>query len=460
MPLVAFLTAPEQESDPRRGTDDEPPPGPRRADRRGRPWLPVARRHHRARGRSGSSCGRPCLRSARSRPSAGSRSTTARPKRPPCCARHHPMGLVPRRRRRASTPSSSGSRRARRRRWTRSSGCCSRWRGRRLEHAGHSAPARCAARRPACSSGMRQRVRLPGRDRPGRSRRVDATPAARSASSRTGSRTSSTCAAPALAVDTACSSSLVAVHLACQSLRCGRVRPGARRRREPAAVTRRHPRLRPGRRAVADGRCQPFDAAADGFVRGEGCGVVVLKRLSRRAARRRPGAGGRPRLGDQPGRPVQRPDGAEPGRADRRCCDAASPRPAWHPHEVDYVEAHGTGTPLGDPIEARALGAVLGRGRPADAPLLIGSVKSNLGHLEAAAGVAGFIKAVLALHTGQHPARTCTSRLRTRTSRSTSCGWRSSRKIGIGLPSTAAARRCVVVRLRRDERARGDRAGS
>ena len=97
------------------------------------------------------------------------------------------------------------------------------------------------------------------------------------------------------------------------------------------------------------------------------------------------------------------------------------PTPGVPPREVDYVEAHGTGTLLGDPIEARALGTVLGRGRAADAPLLIGAVKSNLGHLEAAAGIAGFIKTVLALQHEQDSGEPAASRTRTRISRSTSC---------------------------------------
>ncbi len=93
------------------------------------------------------------------------------------------------------------------------------------------------------------------------------------------------------------------------------------------------------------------------------------------------------------------------------------------PREVDYVEAHGTGTLLGDPIEARALGTVLGRGRPrSDRRCCIGAVKTNLGHLEAAAGIAGFIKAVLAVQRGQHSGRTCISRAPIRTSRSRICG--------------------------------------
>ena len=152
-----------------------------------------------------------------------------------------------------------------------------------------------------------------------------------------------------------------------------------------------------------DGRCKTFDAAADGFVRGEGCGVVVLKRLSRRAGRRRPHPRGDPRVGRQPGRPQQRAHRAQragAGGGDPRGARAAQ---ACAPAEVDYVEAHGTGTSLGDPIEVQALGAVLGEGRPEDRPLLIGSVKTNIGHLEAAAGVAGLIKVVLALQHGEIP---------------------------------------------------------
>ena len=151
------------------------------------------------------------------------------------------------------------------------------------------------------------------------------------------------------------------------------------------------------------GLCHAFDAAADGFVRGEGCGVVVLKRLSEAV-----------RDGDRVLAVVRgsaiNQDGRSNGlMAPNPAAQTAVLRSAYaqagvDPHEVDYVEAHGTGTFLGDPIEARALGTVLGRGRQADAPLLIGAVKSNLGHLEAAAGVAGFIKAVLAVQKGQIPA--------------------------------------------------------
>ena len=151
------------------------------------------------------------------------------------------------------------------------------------------------------------------------------------------------------------------------------------------------------------GSCHAFDAAADGFVRGEGCGVVVLKRLSDAL-----------RDGDRllavvRGSAVNQ-DGRSNGllapnpAAQMAVLRAAYANAGVPPHEVDYVETHGTGTLLGDPIEARALGTVLGRGRPEQSPLLIGAVKSNLGHLEAAAGMAGFIKAVLAVQRASIPA--------------------------------------------------------
>ncbi len=151
------------------------------------------------------------------------------------------------------------------------------------------------------------------------------------------------------------------------------------------------------------GRCHAFDARADGFVRGEGCGVVVLKRLS--DAQRdgdRVLAVIRGSAVNQDGRSngLMAPNPA----AQMAVLRAAYSNAGVDPRDVDYVEAHGTGTLLGDPIEARALGTVLGRGRAQDSPLLIGAVKSNLGHLEAAAGIAGFIKAVLAVQRAQIPA--------------------------------------------------------
>lgn len=208
---------------------------------------------------------------------------------------------------------------------------------------------------------------------------------------------------PSVAVDTACSSSLVAIHLACQSLRMGdsdlAIAAGVNLLLSPAVF---HGFDEAGVLSPT-GLCHAFDAAADGFVRGEGCGVVVLKRLSDAL-----------RAGDRVLAVVRGSAVNQDGRsnglmAPNPAAQMAVLRSAYanadvHPHEVDYVEAHGTGTLLGDPIEARALGQVLGRGREADSPLLIGAVKTNLGHLEAAAGIAGFIKTVLALHRGQIPA--------------------------------------------------------
>ncbi|MBV9639950.1 MAG: polyketide synthase, partial [Mycobacteriaceae bacterium] len=208
---------------------------------------------------------------------------------------------------------------------------------------------------------------------------------------------------PSVAVDTACSSSLVAVHLACQSLRMRdsnlAIAAGVNLLLSPAV-------FRGFDQAGAlspTGRCHAFDASADGFVRGEGCGVVVLKRLGD-AVR-----DGDRVLGVVRGSAINQ-DGRSNGlmapnpAAQMAVLRAAYANAAVPPHEVDYVEAHGTGTLLGDPIEARALGTVLGRGRRPDSPLLIGTVKSNLGHLEAAAGIAGFIKAVLAVQRGHIPA--------------------------------------------------------
>ncbi|HEU0191384.1 MAG TPA: SDR family NAD(P)-dependent oxidoreductase, partial [Mycobacterium sp.] len=208
---------------------------------------------------------------------------------------------------------------------------------------------------------------------------------------------------PSVTVDTACSSSLVAVHLACQSLRTGES--------DLALAAGVNLLLSPGVFRAFDqtgalsptGACHAFDAEADGFVRGEGCGVVVLRRLSDAL-----------RDGDRVLAVVR----GSAVNSDGRSNGMLAPNPAAQmavlrsayaqagvpPQEVDYVETHGTGTMLGDPIEARALGTVLGRGRPADAPLLIGTIKSNLGHLEAAAGIAGFIKTVLAVDHGRIPA--------------------------------------------------------
>ena len=154
---------------------------------------------------------------------------------------------------------------------------------------------------------------------------------------------------------------------------------------------------------AADGRCKTFAAGADGFVQGEGCGVVVLKRLSAAVA-----AGDRILAvirgsavnQDGPSSGLTAPHGPSQEAVIRQALASGGVKPA----EVQYVEAHGTGTSLGDPIEVQALGAALGEGRAPDEPLLIGSVKTNIGHLEAAAGIAGLIKIVLALQHEEIPA--------------------------------------------------------
>ena len=207
---------------------------------------------------------------------------------------------------------------------------------------------------------------------------------------------------PSLAVDTACSSSLVTVHQACQSLRAGESSAalvgGVNLLLSPAPTV----NFDQAGALSADGRCKTFDAAADGISRAEGCGVVVLKRLA--DARR----DGDRVLGTIRGSGVNS-DGRSNGltapnpEAQQDLLRLVYDTAGVDPRTVDYVEAHGTGTLLGDPIEAGALGAVLGAARPAERPVLLGSVKTNLGHLEAAAGIAGLIKVVLAMAHGRIP---------------------------------------------------------
>ena len=207
---------------------------------------------------------------------------------------------------------------------------------------------------------------------------------------------------PSLTIDTACSSSLVAVHLACQSLRTGQselaIVGGVNLLLSPV-VTRSFDQA--GAMSPT-GACHAFDAAADGFVRGEGCGVAVLKRLSDAL---RDGdrvlAVVRGSAVNQDGRSngLMAPNPAAQAAVLRAACADADVEPA----DVDYVETHGTGTLLGDPIEARALGAVYGRGRQPESPLLVGAAKTNLGHLEAAAGLVGLIKTTLAVQRGEIP---------------------------------------------------------
>jgi phthiocerol/phenolphthiocerol synthesis type-I polyketide synthase A len=206
---------------------------------------------------------------------------------------------------------------------------------------------------------------------------------------------------PAVVVDTACSSSLVTVHLACQSLR---------RRESDQALVAGVNLMLTWENSVAtsgwgmlahDGRCKTFDADADGYVRSEGCGVVVLKRLSD-ALR-----DGDSVLAVVRGSAINQ-DGPSSGQtvpsgpAQQAVVRAALAAARLDPSEIDYIEAHGTGTPLGDPIELGALNQVFGE-RNGSAPLVLGSVKTNVGHLEAAAGIAGFIKTVLTVQHGYIP---------------------------------------------------------
>ncbi|MFE6889213.1 acyltransferase domain-containing protein [Streptomyces sp. NPDC057694] len=204
---------------------------------------------------------------------------------------------------------------------------------------------------------------------------------------------------PSLAVDTACSSSLVAVDHAVRSLADGSsdvaLAAGVNVLLSPAVTL----GFQRAGALAADGRCKAFDAAADGMVRGEGCGVVVLKRLAdaeRDGDRILAVITGSGVNSDGRSNGLTAPNGSAQ-RALLRQVHGSGGR------LVDHVEAHGTGTPLGDPVEAAALGAALGRSRHAQQPLLLGSVKTNLGHLEAAAGIAGLIKTVLALHHDELP---------------------------------------------------------
>lgn len=207
---------------------------------------------------------------------------------------------------------------------------------------------------------------------------------------------------PSMTVDTACSSSMVALHLACGALRRGEanvaIAGGVNLVLDPDLSA----HFATAGFLSADGRCKAFDARANGYVRSEGVGLVILKPLTRALAD-----------GDRiyavvAGSAVNQ-DGRSNGltapnqRSQEGVLREAYQRAGVAPSDVVYVEAHGTGTALGDPIEAAALGRVLAKDRPPEHKCLLGSVKTNIGHLEAAAGIAGVIKVALALHRKKIP---------------------------------------------------------
>src|SRR6516165_1642059 len=207
---------------------------------------------------------------------------------------------------------------------------------------------------------------------------------------------------PSVAMDTACSSALTAVHMACEHIRAGRgdialaggvtvmITPGGFIGFSQASM------LSP------DGQCKAFDASANGFVRGEGAGIVLLKRLTKAIEDGDPIQGviiGTALNQDGHTNGISLPSGEAQARLVREACADAGIAPS----QIGFIEAHGTGTAVGDPIEAYALSEALCQDRAMEAPLPIGSVKTNLGHLETAAGVAGLVKALLVLNHGQIP---------------------------------------------------------
>jgi acyl transferase domain-containing protein/acyl carrier protein/phospholipid N-methyltransferase len=207
---------------------------------------------------------------------------------------------------------------------------------------------------------------------------------------------------PSMAVDTACSSSLVTVHLACQSLRTRESDLALAGGVNVLLIPETTISATKARMLSPDGRCKTFDESANGYVRGEGCGIVVLKRLSDAIADRDN------IIGVIRGLAVNQ-DGSSggltvpSGPSQQKVIRQALANAGIDANAVSYIEAHGTGTSLGDPIEIASLGAVFGKDRPEDHPLVVGSVKTNIGHLESAAGIAGLIKILLCLQHEEIP---------------------------------------------------------
>ena len=215
---------------------------------------------------------------------------------------------------------------------------------------------------------------------------------------------------PSISIDTACSSSLVAIHLACQSLRLGEsdmaLAGGVSLMISPELMI----SMSKVGFMAPDGRCKTFDALADGFGRGEGCGVVVLKRLSDAIAdndRVLAVIRGSAVNSDGHSTVLAAPNGL----AQQAMIREALANGQLAPERIGYVEAHGTGTALGDPIEVEALAATVGRHSAGAGPCYVGSAKANLGHLEAAAGVMGLIKSVLVLRNEAVPPQVHFSRI-------------------------------------------------